>query len=668
MTASSKPLDSDSLSTAGAFQHTELAGLWGGLREYFAYHGVWAPGVRLLRKLSVRAKLALVMAMLVTPLAPLTWNLVAGEQALVESSRARLAGLRLAAATFDLRSELNPQWIATQRGDPLPATHATAAHAKVVAAVTVALETGLPIQQAWERHRVSLERALTAPTLAAEVRAEVLGQAVMALRELHTVAAASTALETLRDAQLHAQGVLALQALPALQSQLTNLRVAAQRQVAPEVRASQLAQQAATLQSAAAVALADHALAQASEQRSTAAATQMDEQAFRPVADYIALARKELLQPDAEPQDAALQTGYVAAREVVQQQRARLIAGVEARLENQLITARYTRDWVFAALSFTVGLSLYLLYTFYLVMRGGLVQLNHQMNRMAQGDLSARLTPLGVDEVAATMTAMTTSLVRLSDLMAAVRNGVGGLTQAAEQVAVGNADMSRRSQESGKNLAAIVDGVTRYGEQLQACARQVESVVATVQALRLESARNRKQMQRLRDRMGSLRSKSREIGEIVMLIDNIAFRTNILALNASVEASKAGEAGRGFAVVAQEVRSLALRGAESARRIGDIITRSSEDIELSGVLAEETGNALAAADQHVDQIHVAMDDVAQLTRSGETESAAILGQLTHASESTAASLRMVEQLAAASGQLRSQGERLAHQVGQFQLS
>jgi methyl-accepting chemotaxis protein len=168
--------------------------------------------------------------------------------------------------------------------------------------------------------------------------------------------------------------------------------------------------------------------------------------------------------------------------------------------------------------------------------------------------------------------------------------------------------------------------------------------------------------------MTALRAKSREIGEIVTLIDAIAFRTNILALNASVEAGKAGELGRGFAVVAQEVRTLALRGSESARRIGDIVMRSTDDIELSGALAEETGLALAKADEHVDRIRVAVDDVAVLTRSGEKESGEILRQLTHIHDGTSKSLVLVEQLANASTALRAQGERLAHKVGQFRLS
>jgi methyl-accepting chemotaxis protein len=386
------------------------------------------------------------------------------------------------------------------------------------------------------------------------------------------------------------------------------------------------------------------------------------------VGEYLQQVRKDLLAFEPASDVPALRASFVAAREEALKVRVELLAQVEQTLAQQLAHAQDVRNRVYGALLGAIALSLYLFYCFFLVMRGGLVQLNQQMTRMAQGDLSARLSPLGGDEVAATLNAMSSALVRLSDMMASVRHGVGGVTQASQQVAAGNAELETRNRDTAQGLASVVEGVARNAAQLEACGRQVEAVVGAVQALRLDAARNRKQMQRLRERMVALRGKSREIGEIVTLIDTIAFRTNILALNASVEAGKAGEAGRGFAVVAQEVRSLALRGAESARRIGAIVVRSTEDIETSGALAEETGLALASSDAHVDQIHHAMDDVAALTRTGGHDSAEILQQLTAISAGTDRNLKLVEQLAAASDALRSQGERLTQQVGQFRLS
>jgi methyl-accepting chemotaxis protein len=287
---------------------------------------------------------------------------------------------------------------------------------------------------------------------------------------------------------------------------------------------------------------------------------------------------------------------------------------------------------------------------------------------MAGGDLSARPVPLGGDEVAETMNAMTTSLARLSDLLATVRHGVGAVTQAAEQVALGNGDMTQRNRTAAERLEGVVGSVLRYTTQLEACGRQVESVVATVQQLRLDALRNRKQTQRLQEQMVSLRTRSREIGDIVRLIDGIAFRTNILSLNAQVEASKAGDAGRGFAVVAQEVRSLALRSADSARRIDQIVSRSTEEIERSGQLADETGRALAAVDMHVDHIHAAMQGVAELTRTGEHESASILGEVKELQDGSLKNQQLVDQLASAAGSLRTQGLKLSQSIAQFTLA
>jgi methyl-accepting chemotaxis protein len=349
-------------------------------------------------------------------------------------------------------------------------------------------------------------------------------------------------------------------------------------------------------------------------------------------------------------------------------QRHVLLREVEEHLVAQQADAEDQRRWLLGALLGTLLLAVYLVYSFFLVMRGGLGKLNLQMHKMAQGDLSARPLARGGDEVADTLHAMTTSLARLSDLLASVRQGVGAITQASEQIADGNADLSERSRRSAEGLQQLVAGVARYTEQLQTCSRMVESVVTTVQTLRLASVRNRRQVQRLQERMASLRGNSREIGAIVNLIDTIAFRTNILALNAQVEACKAGDAGRGFAVVAQEVRALATRSADSAHKVAEIVSRSTLEIEQSGALADEAGQSIQAADAHVDAIHQAMSRVAELTHAGDRESAEILDEIKVLQDGTAKNLNLVDQLAVASDALRGQGERLSHKVGLFKLS
>ncbi len=616
------------------------------------------------------------MVMLVTvlalPLLPLMGQQIIDRNVTVQKSQRRLAGLAVASTAYDLARVLDGQRGALELKQPATPAAQAAALPNLLAAVDQAERFGLPLAAVLKTHQSTLELASAGAAQSPTSRAESLAAARAALQLLRRAAVESSELLLTPDPVLDASASLAVDVLPALHRQLAGLRSLGTRmggllekdaRPGPELHA-------VTVALAGTAATADNLLLQAESALGRLRALGHGEVSAGLGLSRDVLARIRLNMLGAEPavdvlalhRDMALATGQVAAlQQTVQQQ-------VLQQLTAQQAVALNQRQWLFGALAATTGLASYLVYSFFLVMRGGLGLLNQQVHRMARGDLSARPMARGGDEVADTLQAMTVSLARLSDLLASVRQGVGSITQASQQIADGNADLSTRSRRAGEGLDQLVLGVTRYSEQLQACSRRVESVVATVQELRLASVRNRKQMKRLQDRMGSLRGKSREIGEIVNLIDNIAFRTNILALNASVEASKAGDAGRGFSVVAQEVRALATRSADSARRIAEIVSSSTLEIEQSGALADETGQSIQSADAHADAIHAAMSSVAELTHQGDRESAAILDEVRLLQDSTAKNLALVEQLAVASDALRGQGERLSHKVGLFKLS
>jgi methyl-accepting chemotaxis protein len=105
--------------------------------------------------------------------------------------------------------------------------------------------------------------------------------------------------------------------------------------------------------------------------------------------------------------------------------------------------------------------------------------------------------------------------------------------------------------------------------------------------------------------MKGINQNSKRISEIIAVIDSLAFQTNILVLNAEVEAAGAGEEGRGFAVVASEVRNLAGRSAEAAREIKKLIGGSVERVEEGTTLvdhARDTMNAVVGSIQRVTDI------------------------------------------------------------------
>ena len=648
------------------------AGWWRSTREFFAYHGVWAFGVRAMRVWSLRAKMVLLVAVMAVPMLPLMAGAILDRNATVQASAQRIAGLATADAAYALARQLDLQRQALEAGRPATVEPTAQGLARLLAAGAAAQQVGVDLELVLRKHQPVLARAVASALASNALRLETLQAAREAVVEIRAAAVQLSHVLLSEEPILAARAGLAAERLPALHRELSVLRSQAGRMA----RLLDKDPRPAAELHAALVALAGHTEAATRLMLQSEASLALlqtrrrweGEGALPAVQAVLAGVRASLLAAEPVADLALLNRDLAGAIQQVSDTQQALQADVTRQLAAQQAEARWQRNVLFGTLALTVALAAYLMYSFFLVMRGGLGKLNHQMNLLAQGDLSSRPLPRGGDEVASTLHAMTVSLARFSDLLASVRQGVGSIAQASHQIADGNADLSDRSRQAGQGLAQLISGVTRYTEQLQTCSQSVESVVATVQALRLASVRNRRQMQRLQERMGSLRGKSREIGEIVSLIDTIAFRTNILALNASVEACKAGEAGRGFAVVAQEVRALATRSADSARRISAIVSSSTQEIEQSGVLADETGQAILAADGHADAIHVAMSTVAQLTQRGDRESTALLDEIRRLSEHTAKNLALVEQLAAASDALRGQGERLTHKVGLFKLS
>ena len=645
---------------------------WRRWKEFHAHHGVWALGVKLMRSWSIRAKVLLLLAIIALPLVPLTVHVIGENYALVTVSNRHLAAVKLSASASALGTELHTQWQAQAAGRAVDGGLLATRHGELLSALADAGSVGVGPLPNWAATEPLVRRAARESGLSVDGRAEATRQASDALWMLRKDAAMAGGATVTEDPMLNRTAVLALELLPDLQLGAGNLRGLVLRgQQLRQANMPQSAEQHALLVATAGRMQDLQRLIDESEQSLMALPPQVvpaTQRSLPRTRAMLTLAHSSLLDHAGGEDAQHLLLKLAESRKELIEARTQMMDELMHQVQLRLERARTGQIGMAALLAACLAAAGYLGYTFFLVMHGGLGELNRQMNRMAEGDLSGRPMPLGNDEVATTMQAMTASLARLSDLLASVRHGVSAVNQASQQVALGNGEMASRNRTAAEGLDGVAGSVHRYTQQLEACGREIEGVVTSVQALRLEAARNRKHTARLSERLTSLRGRSREIGDIVRLIDAIAFRTNILALNASVEASKAGEAGRGFAVVAQEVRSLALRSAESAKRIDEIVGRSTEEIERSGELADEASRALGAVDEHVDRIHTSMNDVAQLTRQGEQESASILLEVKRLTDGSSKNQELVEQLALAADSLRSQGERLSQGIGQFTLS
>ncbi|QJI32308.1 HAMP domain-containing protein [Pseudomonas sp. ADAK18] len=205
--------------------------------------------------------------------------------------------------------------------------------------------------------------------------------------------------------------------------------------------------------------------------------------------------------------------------------------------------------------------------------------------RVASGDLSHNLTSLRRDELGQLQRAMQSMTVGLRELIGGISDGVTQIASAAEQLSAvteqTSAGVNSQKVETDQvatamnEMAATVQEVARNAEEASEAAvaadqqaREGDKVVgeAIAQIERLAS-----EVGNSTEAMGHLKRESDKIGSVLDVIKSVAQQTNLLALNAAIEAARAGEAGRGFAVVADEVRSLAQRTQKSTEEIEELI-------------------------------------------------------------------------------------------------
>ena len=175
------------------------------------------------------------------------------------------------------------------------------------------------------------------------------------------------------------------------------------------------------------------------------------------------------------------------------------------------------------------------------------------------------------------------------------------------------------------------------------------------------------QMQEMIDAMKVISEKSGQISKIIKTIEDIAFQTNILALNASVEAARVGKAGEGFAVVAKEIRNLADRTSEASKNTTVLIKESAAAVEEGERAACATAGSLAQVVKSTKQVIMTVDKIAAATNYQSESVLQITAEVGQISDVVQSNSATSEELAAASEELSSQAQVLEELAERFEL-
>jgi methyl-accepting chemotaxis protein len=289
------------------------------------------------------------------------------------------------------------------------------------------------------------------------------------------------------------------------------------------------------------------------------------------------------------------------------------------------------------------------------------------LSDLSAGDLTSAIADEFPPAYAALKANFNDALTKLRTLIGSVAESAGAIEVGSSEIAQASEDLARRTESNAASLEETSAALAQIDDRIRATAEAAGLTVTRADEAIHTVLGGRDVADEAVKAMGRVRESAKGIDEVIEGVDKIAFQTRVLAMNAAVEAGRAGDAGRGFAVVADLVSALAMRAEEEAKRARDQLSLTQADIVTAVEAVQKVDGALAGISEGVGEVHQLLGTMASDNQAQAAAITQISAAVTSMDQATQQNAAMVEETSAAARNLNIESEALAGKAGRFRI-